>query len=159
MKFHRFDPYWDVREKKARENAERSKEFRKSQTRIDDPDRKKKIQQERAKTMRAKKIKVTLPVVSLALFALLYPQPAGAHCYSRWYYPYPQHCGGVYNRVGIKHDLVYRIYNDPPLPPEPQPTLNFPLPDMNATWGGAMDSELELEMQRQKALRLLKGGN
>ena len=30
------------------------------------------------------------------------------------------------------------------------PVSDIPLPDMSANWGGAMDTELELEMQRQK---------
>ena len=29
---------------------------------------------------------------------------------------------------------------------------------MSVTWGGAMDTELELELQRQKALRKLEEG-
>ena len=31
--------------------------------------------------------------LALALLALLAPTPVEAHCFARWYYPWPQHCG------------------------------------------------------------------
>jgi hypothetical protein len=35
----------------------------------------------------------------LAIAALLIAQPAHAHCYSVWSYPWPQHCGGIHART------------------------------------------------------------
>ena len=160
MKFHRFDAYKADKDEAAARKAKARVAYRKQNQGVAaDTDKMKRIQEQRGRTMRAKRVPITLPTIGLALLALtFYPRPAEAHCYSRWYYPYPQHCGGIYNRVGVKHDLVYRQFVDPPLPPEPQHAEDaIPLPNMNATWGGAMDSELELQMQRQGALRKLSG--
>jgi hypothetical protein len=55
------------------------------------------------------KVSLSYPI---SLIILLGVTPANAHCYSRWYYPHPQPgCGGIYKRVGLKHDLVYRRVN------------------------------------------------
>lgn len=160
--WRRFDPYMKDREleviRKAREEQERKKNFIGTHDRASvDPIIKAKIQRQRIITMRNKRVKVTLPpIIAVLLFAALYPQPAEAcHRFSRWYYPEPQRCKG-----GVKHDLVYRVYTDPPTPaPPPAPVerkVDIPLPDMDAQWGGAMDTELDLQMQRQKALRALE---
>jgi hypothetical protein len=67
---------------------------------------------------------------------------AEARCYSRWYYPYPQHCAaahGVYARTTKPHAVILPIV----------------LPDMSANWGGTLGTELELALQRLKAIRQL----
>ena len=167
MQYHRFNPYLKDNERKAQEKARAQAAYKKQNREVAaDPDKMKRIQRSRSLTSRAKKIPVTLPTIGLALLFLI-PHPAEARCYSRWYYPTPQHCGGVYARVGIKHDLVdryiepTRMPDPPPLPPandDRSHPIDIALPDMGGvTWGGAMDSQLELEMQRQKALRQLKG--
>jgi hypothetical protein len=88
-------------------------------------------------------------VFAMSFFAL----PAQAHCFSKWYYNFPQHCGITY--VQPKH-MAYAVIPSPPIPPARD--IDISLPDLtNITWGGAMDTELELQMQRQKALHKLKG--
>jgi hypothetical protein len=76
---------------------------------------------------------------------------AEARCYSRWYYPWKQTCG-VYARSHTR--TVALVKSDPPIPVA-APVDDIPLPDMSADWGGAMDTELELSLQRQKAIRQL----
>jgi hypothetical protein len=94
----------------------------------------------------------------ISLVLLLGVSPANAHCYSTWKYPWPQHCGGVYART----KTAYRGSAMVPVP-SPRPVSvtasdqDIILPNLNnVTWGGAMDTELELEMQRQAALRKLE---
>jgi hypothetical protein len=86
--------------------------------------------------------------------------PAEARCYSQWYYPYPQHCAaahGVYARTARPRTAVLPIVYRP-VTSVPDRVHEIPLPDMSATWGGAMDTELELALQRQKAIRQLTLG-
>jgi len=98
-----------------------------------------------------------LAVIMLGVVYAATSLPAEARCYSRWYYPYPQHCAtahGVYARTTRPREVVLR----PVLPPvadvsDREPDI--PLPDMSADWGGRMDTELELSLQRQKAIRQL----
>jgi hypothetical protein len=73
-----------------------------------------------------------------------------AHCYRQWYYPWPQDCG-TRHRTYIHPATFVRFV--PPLPPTSP--KDIPLPDMSAQWGGSMDTELELSLQRLKALRQL----
>ena len=83
---------------------------------------------------------------------------AEARCYSRWYYPYPQHCAaahGVYARTTRPRAIVLRPVS---ITPADVPVRDIPLPDMSADWGGTMDTELELALQRQKAIRKLTLG-
>src|SRR4029077_14167312 len=77
---------------------------------------------------------------------------ADARCYRYWYYPTPQKCGGIYLRTH-HHDPVAVRAGAGASVPASHPDI--PLPDMSATWGGAMDTELELSLQRQKAIRQL----
>jgi hypothetical protein len=87
------------------------------------------------------------PIIGVVL--TLWVSPASAHCYSVWRYPYPQHCGGVYTRTtAVRHAVAHPV----------EVRYDIPLPDMSATWGGAIDSELELSLQRQKAIRQLTQG-
>ena len=100
-------------------------------------------------------------VASIA--AATQPLPANARCFKYWYYPSPQHCEGQREGPPRRVALLYsrstggghpHIDNVPAVVAPIH--YDIPLPDLNdATWGGAMDSELELEMQRQKALRRL----
>ena len=96
----------------------------------------------------------TLAAVLLTGVIYAHAQPVYAcHKYSRWYYPYPQRCG-IYARASVPVRVLPSGVN-PPVRPAP----DLPLPDMSATWAGAMDTPAELEliegMQRLKALRLL----
>jgi hypothetical protein len=43
----------------------------------------------------------------LILAALLVATPVEAHCYSRWYYPWPQHCG-------VAHVALHKLIVTPP---------------------------------------------
>jgi hypothetical protein len=89
------------------------------------------------------------PIISVVLLAgLTYAVPATAcHRFSRWYYPTPQRC----STSSVVHVQISRVVR----PHVADSGVPIPLPDMSATWGGAMDSELELSMQRQKAIRQL----
>ena len=81
---------------------------------------------------------------------------ASSHChrYSYWAYKIPQTCTthGVYARTrpsvgrrpGSAAAAAYVAPSD------------IPLPDLKViTWGGEMDTELELQLQRLKAIRSL----
>jgi hypothetical protein len=79
--------------------------------------------------------------------------PAEAHCYRVWRYPYPQHCR-AYAYAPFIHLPRAHIY--PAVLPHTHAALvDIPLPDMSAQWGGAMDTQLELSLQRLKVLRQL----
>jgi hypothetical protein len=68
--------------------------------------------------------------LAVALMCAMGPQPAHARCFSRWYYPWPQQCGGRVNRV---LPIAMRVYQpDIPLPPA-RDGIDFPLPDMAFT--------------------------
>jgi hypothetical protein len=86
------------------------------------------------------------------------PIGAEARCYSRWYYPYPQNCShvaGVYARTTRTRAAVLRVVL-PPIADVRDNVPDIPLPALNdITWGGALDTELELALQRQKAIRQL----
>jgi hypothetical protein len=41
--------------------------------------------------------------LALALLALLAPTPVEAHCFARWYYPWPQ------RRCGVAHVALHKI--------------------------------------------------
>src|SRR3954469_5315851 len=78
-----------------------------------------------------------------------------ARCYARWYYPWPQN---LTERHRGHSRPVVAIRERPRVPSvdDVVPTVpDIPLPDMSATWGGAMDTELELSMSRQRAIRQL----
>jgi hypothetical protein len=83
----------------------------------------------------------TLSIVALTIGMI---NAADAHCYSRWYYPYPQKCGGVYSRQSNRPPIVRSVNFSPPLPPDPS---DIPLPDLSADWGGTLDTQLELQLR------------
>ena len=89
-------------------------------------------------------------VYAASITAAAQPLPADARCFKYWYYNYPQNCGGVYFRTHHDSAVVVRTVNA-----AVPPVSDIPLPDMSANWGGAMDTELELEMQRQRAIKQL----
>lgn len=82
---------------------------------------------------------------------------ADARCFKLWHYPWPQNCNahGVYLRTSKPSRAILPAVFHPPVS-VPDPVPDILLPDMSATWGGAMDSELELQMQRQRAIRSLE---
>jgi hypothetical protein len=80
--------------------------------------------------------------------ALLWSAQANAHCYTRWYYPTPQKCGGIYSRQSHRPSIVHHVNTNSPVPVD---DFTIPLPDLNANWGGMLDTKLELEL-RLKAL-------
>jgi hypothetical protein len=78
------------------------------------------------------------------------------HRFSRWYYPFPQRC----DTRPLRHDLVYRVPSDAPLPPvvprEDEETTEIPLPDLAGVWEPLEDyKELKEGLERKKALILL----
>jgi hypothetical protein len=80
--------------------------------------------------------------------------PAEAHCYRHWYYPWRQECRDYIYEPTARLPRARRIY-PVVLPPTRVNYDGIPLPDMSAQWGGAMDTQLELSLQRLKALRQL----
>ena len=44
--------------------------------------------------------------LALALLALLAPAPVEAHCFARWYYPWPQRCFGQ-KLVSVRHEAPF----------------------------------------------------
>jgi hypothetical protein len=80
--------------------------------------------------------------------ALLWSAQANAHCYTHWYYPYPQKCGGLYSRGHDRPPMVHRVDSRPSVVADDN---TIPLPDMSAKWGGMLDTQLELQL-RLKAL-------
>jgi hypothetical protein len=94
-----------------------------------------------------------LAVMALTLGVSYAQSSYACHIYSRWYYPHPQRCG-VYARTSIPARVLPSS-----VPTPPDRGGDIPLPDMSANWGGTLDSELELSMQRQKALRQLSQGS
>jgi hypothetical protein len=69
---------------------------------------------------------------------------ADAHCYSRWYYPTPQKCGGVYSRQSHRSPVIARVDSSAPISVN---DFNIPIPNMSADWGGALDTQLELQLR------------
>lgn len=89
--------------------------------------------------------------LTIALLIGLFCTPADAHCYARWHYPWPQHC-----RVTLAAFVPKPMDRPSVVLPVARPDIrNIPLPDMSANWGGAMDTDLELSLQRQVAIRKL----
>ena len=171
MKFHRFNPYTDdyIRqriEKQLAETARRKKYgFPANYQPMDNPIVKLKVQRKRNVSMRAKRLKVSLATVSLCLaWLIMHPQPAAAcHKFSRWYYPYPQHCGVTHARLSHIRVLsnsytVHSIANNHNVEGLLLPTL-----DDNLAWDMPLETPVQLElyqgMQRQRALIKLKGEN
>jgi hypothetical protein len=95
----------------------------------------------------------TLSVVALTIGMI---NAADAHCYSRWYYPYPQKCGGIYTRQSNRPPIISRANFSPPLSPD-APII--PLPDMSGIWINSTETPEQLElmeaMDRLKAIRSL----
>ena len=97
------------------------------------------------------------------LLGVTYAVPATAcHRFKVWRYPTPQRCSVWANKVATyPHVPARRASNERAdihsIQSNVAPIeLGIPLPNMNdITWGGAMDSELELSLQRQKAIRSL----
>jgi hypothetical protein len=73
----------------------------------------------------------------IALAALLAATPVEAHCYSRWYYPWPQRCGVGHMHKTVeknsRHDLtgstISRDDLDIPLPSLARADLDAPEAD------------------------------
>jgi hypothetical protein len=80
---------------------------------------------------------------------------ADAHCYSRWYYPFPQNCGVAYRSHSHRMALL-QLDSTPPVRPN---TIDFPLPDLSGIWINETETEQQLElmeaMDRIKAIRML----
>ena len=91
---------------------------------------------------------------------LTYAVPADAHCYRFWFYKTPQRCdvAKVYRVAYAGPRAVVLPHVLPPDHNDRGSVVPIPLPDMSKEsieWGGAMDTELELSLQRQKAIRQL----
>jgi hypothetical protein len=73
--------------------------------------------------------KVALAALLICAFGA---QPANAcHRFARWYYPWPQQCGGRVNRVMPVAMRVYRPDILLPLPPAKDADAEIPLPDLD----------------------------
>jgi hypothetical protein len=64
---------------------------------------------------------------ALAALALAAAAPADAHCYSRWYYPYPQHCGSALIAHRAAEDRSWYVEITAAPPDIPLPSLE-PIP-------------------------------
>jgi hypothetical protein len=105
---------------------------------------------------------------TIIVVALLWASPAVAcHHYLRWYYPYPQHCGGSYARHQERNH-VHSVHSDPaPSPPirsNHDVGINFVLPALvSAVWNIPLETKEQLELyegiQRKKAILLLPHGD
>lgn len=63
---------------------------------------------------------------ALAVTLALIATPASAHCYSRWYYPWKQHCGAEASRVVAARTPAREDASlSPPLPPPAPTRLDF----------------------------------
>ena len=62
----------------------------------------------------------------LAAILLIAVEPASAHCFSRWKYPWPQRCGAAV-QVAARTPAREEPKPAPVIPPEPTP-LNFVAP-------------------------------
>lgn len=82
-----------------------------------------------------------IAVISVLPIGLFCTDAYACHKFSRWRYPWPQSCRTVIAYV--------------PKPVARPVVLDIPIPDLSADWGGTMDTELELQLQRQKAIRRL----
>ena len=86
----------------------------------------------------------------IVVLCLIAPEYAYAHCYKRWYYPWPQNCG-YSNHVRYSRSI-------PSIPRRDIHTDSIsPLPDMTAIWEATVSRELYEGMQRKRALILLGG--
>jgi hypothetical protein len=107
----------------------------------------------------------------IVLVTLLVPQSASAHCFSRWYYHTPQHCGGSYVQPKRLHfhvayarsRVIHRVHPYVVTHGIPDPAIDFVLPALvSIMWEIplATKEQLELyeEMQRKKAILLLPHG-
>ena len=105
------------------------------------------------------------------LGAILVTSPASAHCFSRWYYHTPQHCGGSYVQPKRLHfhvtyarpRVIHRFRPYVVTHGMSAPAVNFVLPLLvSVVWEIplATKEQLELyeEMQRKKAILLLPHG-
>lgn len=90
----------------------------------------------------------------------LWVSHADAHCYSIWNYPQPQNCGtkGIHARTTRPRTVVLSSVPSPPIRVRDDGP-DIPIPDLSADWGGTLETELELSLQRQKAIRQLTVGN
>ena len=80
---------------------------------------------------------------------------ANAHCYSRWYYQFPQNCGVAYR----SHSHRMALLQLDTIPPARPVSIDIPLPDMTGIWINSIETPEQLEllesMDRLKAIRLL----
>jgi hypothetical protein len=80
---------------------------------------------------------------------------ANAHCYSRWYYPFPQNCGVAYR----SHSHRMALLQLDTIPPIRHNIIDIPLPDLNGIWINETETPEQLElmegMERVRAIRLL----
>jgi hypothetical protein len=84
---------------------------------------------------------------------------ANAHCYSRWYYPFPQNCGVAYR----SHSHQMALLQLDTIPPVRPVLIDFPLPDLSGIWINSTETPEQLElmeaMDRLKAIKILSNNN
>ena len=94
--------------------------------------------------------------LALALFG---SAPVEAHCYSRWYYPWPQRCGAIRNntRTGLHHVLFLDSHKAAFVSPGRGPSgpdLEIPLPSLARVDldGGEADEAIRARVLLRAAL-------
>jgi hypothetical protein len=80
---------------------------------------------------------------------------ADAHCYSHWYYPFPQNCGVAYR----SHSHRMALLQFDSTVPVHSVTYDIPLPDLSGIWINSTETEEQLELMegldRIKAIKSL----
>jgi hypothetical protein len=95
--------------------------------------------------------------VIIATLLVINVTPTSAHCYTHWYYPWPQNCRGIYTRQSYRPPIISRANFSPPVHND---SLDIPLPDMSGIWINTVETPEQLELmeslQRLKALKSLQ---
>lgn len=94
--------------------------------------------------------------VLIGIFLVSFGTTANAAChrYSKWYYPWPQKCKAT---TQAAYEPVARLPVIPPLPPVfDKDKEDIPLPDLTAVGSEEINKELQEELERRRALMLLR---
>jgi len=98
-------------------------------------------------------------IISISILTVGLANAADAHCYARWYYPWPQNCGVAYR--GHSRRVAFLQFDSNT--PVHSITFNIPLPDMSGIWINSTETEEQLELMegldRIKAIKSLSNNN
>ena len=91
-------------------------------------------------------------IVAMLLMA---SNSASAHCFTRWRYPWPQHCESYHANHPIRSAVAY--HRAPAVKLAAQPAVpDFVLPDMSATFVTPWETKEQREqLLRKRALLLI----